>query len=173
MTGEIEIIHGVQSLLTNQPARAAAIFAARYLVFLFVPLLAALGYGRKRLAWRKTAYDAAWSALVAMIAANAIGTLIGRVRPYVVSTDILQLIPPPLTTHAFPSGHASVAFACAAAVTLGHPALGLVALLLAVGVAFGRVAVGVHYPSDVFAGALLGMACAVVVRFVGMKFSKR
>ncbi len=172
MTGEIEIIHGIQSLLVNDAAKNTAIFAARFLVFLFVPLLAVLGYGKKRLAWRRTAYDAAWSALAAMLTANGLGLLIGRMRPYLASADIVQMIPTPLTIHSFPSVHTSVAFAAAAAVTLGHPELGLVALVIAAGVGFGRIAVGVHYPSDVIAGAILGIVCALLVREIRRRFTK-
>lgn len=172
MTGEIQIIQGVQSLLVNDAAKNAAVFAARYLVFLFVPLLAVLGYGKKRLAWRRTAYDAAWAALTAMLAADLIGLIVRRIRPYLVSTDVLQLIPAPLTIHSFPSVHTSVAFAAAAAVTLGHPELGLLALVIAAGVGFGRIAVGVHYPSDVIAGAMLGIMCALLVREIRRRFTK-
>ena len=173
MTGEIEIIHGVQSMLSSDVAKQGAVFAARYLVFLFVPLLGVLGYGRKRLAWRRTAYDAATAALVVMVVANLIGMIIDRDRPYVASTDIVQLIPAPLTAHSFPSGHTSVAFACAAAIVLGHPALGLLAMVMAAIVGLGRVAVGVHYPSDIIAGALLGILCAIIVHFIRLRISKR
>lgn len=166
MTGEIEIIHGIQSLLTDGWGKSLAVFASRYLVFVFVLICAALGYGKKRLHWRRTAYDAAWAALLAMVLANTIGWIINRPRPYLASTDVLQLIPSPLTAHSFPSGHTAVAFAAAAAITLGAPEIGLVALVLAAGVGIGRVAVGVHYPSDVFAGALLGIACAYAIRYV-------
>ncbi|HVM90834.1 MAG TPA: phosphatase PAP2 family protein [Verrucomicrobiae bacterium] len=165
MTGELEIIHGIQSLLGADWGRDLAVFASRYLVFVFVLMAAALGYGKKRLAWRRTAYDAAWAALLAMVIANAIGWLVQRPRPYIVSSDILQLIPPPLTSASFPSGHTSVAFAAAAAITLGAPEIGVPALVLATLVGLGRVAVGVHYPTDVFAGAMLGILCAYAVRF--------
>jgi len=166
MTGELEIIHGVQSLLTTDQARGLAVFASRYLVFVFVLICAALGYGKKRLHWRRTAYDAAWAALLAIVIANFIGLLIFRERPYLVSPEILQLIPPPLTTHSFPSGHTAVSFAAAAAITLGAPEIGLGAIILAVGVGLGRVAVGVHYPTDILAGAILGILCAYAVRYL-------
>lgn len=166
MTGELEIIHGMQSLLTTDWSRWLVVFASRWLVFLFVPLIAGLGYIRKRFPLRQAITDAGWSALLALFAANILGQLVGRLRPFEVSAEILRLIPPPLTAHAFPSGHTSVAFACAAALTLGSPSWGMVALVLATGVAFGRVFAGVHYPSDVVAGAVLGILCAIVIRWI-------
>jgi undecaprenyl-diphosphatase len=167
MTGELEIIHGIQSLLVNNALKSWAIFASRYLVFVFVLIAAALGYGKKRLTWRRTAYDAAWAALLAMVLANIIGWIVNRPRPYVAAPDIVQqLIPAPLTMASFPSGHTAVAFAAAAAITLGAPEIGLIGIPLAAMVGLGRVAVGVHYPSDIFAGALLGIFSAYLVRFL-------
>ncbi|MCC6563733.1 phosphatase PAP2 family protein, partial [Candidatus Uhrbacteria bacterium] len=60
----------------------------------------------------------------------------------------------------------SVAFAWAAALTYGRPGWGLVALVAAAAVGLGRVFVGVHYPSDVIAGAVLGILCASIVRLI-------
>ncbi len=166
MTGELEIIHGMQSLLVTDWSRGMAVFASRYLVFMFVPLIAGLGYIRKRFPLRQAITDAGWSALLALFAANILGQLVGRLRPYEASVEILRLIPPPLTAHAFPSGHTSVAFACAAALTLGSPAWGMAALVLATAVGFCRVFAGVHYPSDVVAGAVLGILCAIIIRWI-------
>ncbi|MEK7473759.1 MAG: phosphatase PAP2 family protein [Patescibacteria group bacterium] len=166
MTGELEIIHGMQSLLVTDWSRGAVVFASRYLVFLFVPLIAGLGYIRKRFPLRQAVTDAGWSALLALFTTNILGQLVGRFRPYEASSEIMRLIPSPLTVHAFPSGHTAVAFACAAALTLGSPAWGMVALVLATGVGVGRVFAGVHYPSDVVAGAVLGILCAIVIRWM-------
>lgn len=165
MTGELGIIQAVQTLFVSDDARNVAVFAARYLVFVFVFICAALGYGKKRLHWRRTAYDAAWAALLAIVVVNSIGFMVYRARPYLASTEIIQMIPAPLTNHSFPSGHTAVSFAAAAAITLGAPEIGLFALVLAALVGFGRVAVGVHYPSDIFVGALVGMVCAIIVRY--------
>ncbi len=167
MTGELEIIHGMQSLLVDENLRNLAIFASRYLVFLFIPLIAGLGYVRKKqVPLKLSLYDAGWSALAALVVANTLGQMIGRLRPYEVSAEIVRLIPPPLTAHAFPSGHTAVAFACAAALTYGRPGWGLIAMIAAACVGLGRVFVGVHYPSDIVAGAVLGIVCASIVRLI-------
>jgi undecaprenyl-diphosphatase len=92
---------------------------------------------------------------------TAIKPIVGRRRP-----DLPGL--PPLTGTptglSFPSAHASTAFAGALAYSrLGLPAAPLYAL--AVGLALSRLYLGVHYPSDVVAGAVLGTVLAV--RFAG------
>src|SRR5262249_21170185 len=57
---------------------------------------------------------------------------------------------PALTTSSFPSGHAATSFACAATLAAFVPRSGQIVLfVLAAGIAFSRVYVGVHYPLDV------------------------
>jgi membrane-associated phospholipid phosphatase len=63
----------------------------------------------------------------------------------------------------FPSGHAATAFAFASAVGRHLPGLAVPLGLLAGGVAYSRVHVGVHYPGDVVAGAILGAGHAALV----------
>jgi len=64
---------------------------------------------------------------------------------------------------AMPSGHALVAFACAATLASIAPRLAIPLYLLATGIALSRVVVGVHYPADVLVGAVLGLALAWAV----------
>lgn len=69
---------------------------------------------------------------------------------------------PPLSSVAsklsFPSAHATSSFAAATAVTRVEPRAAVPALALATLIAYGRPYLGVHYPSDVLAGAALGTA---------------
>ncbi|AXI79959.1 phosphatase PAP2 family protein [Peterkaempfera bronchialis] len=61
----------------------------------------------------------------------------------------------------FPSNHTVISFAAAAALLLVHRRLGAVAVLAALAMGASRVWIGVHYPHDVLAGALLGVAVAI------------
>ncbi|MFO0763204.1 MAG: phosphatase PAP2 family protein [Byssovorax sp.] len=82
--------------------------------------------------------------------------LTGRVRP----SDALAWCTPLAGSSpggpSFPSGHAAGIFTFATFIALRAPRYGLPALILAVLIAASRCVLGVHYPSDVLAGALLG-----------------
>ena len=67
----------------------------------------------------------------------------------------------------FPSDHATAAFAIAFAILFFDATAGWIFVAAAVVIAAGRVFVGGHYPTDVLAGALLGIASAVFVVRVG------
>jgi len=72
------------------------------------------------------------------------------------------LIRMPIETPSFPSAHATIAFAFST-MFMGDAVLFLCAITLANIVALGRVAVGVHYFSDIIAGALVGLSVGMIV----------
>ena len=71
------------------------------------------------------------------------------------SAAALHPVPAPLvelpSTYSFPSGHATVSFACATVLALAVPRLRVPLFALAALISFSRVYVGVHYPFDVLA----------------------
>ncbi len=111
--------------------------------------------------------ESSWLAVLHMLAVGAAGTLLyrsikGRTlrpRPFEVNQAI-ALGMAPLDRFSFPSGHTlhAVAFTC---VALGHyPALVWLLVPFALMVAASRVVLGLHYPSDVLAGAAIGATIA-------------
>jgi membrane-associated phospholipid phosphatase len=94
------------------------------------------------------------------IALNYVVKLIVR-RP----RPVLEGLPPlggAPSSLSFPSAHATSSFAMATAMTRVEP-LGALAFLLALALSLGRPYLGMHYPSDVLAGALLGVALGLLV----------
>jgi len=85
-----------------------------------------------------------------------------RPRPFEAIAGVNLLVAPP-GSFSFPSGHATAAFACGLVLTRKTPILSWPVLILAGAMAFSRVYVGVHYPLDVLAGSILGVACAILV----------
>ena len=96
------------------------------------------------------------------LTATLLKTLIPRHRP-----RVHQLVPGP-KDHSFPSGHAATSFAGATVLAFFAPRLRVPLYVLAAGIAFSRVYVGVHWPLDVIAGALLGFLVArALLRLAG------
>lgn len=100
------------------------------------------------------------AALVALGIGQLIGGAIDRARPYEVMTDVHVLVSR-TTDFSFPSDHATMAGAVAAGLLLSQRRWGVPAVIAAVAMAFTRVYVGAHYPSDVVAGLALGAGVAV------------
>ncbi|MEG2000955.1 MAG: phosphatase PAP2 family protein [Evtepia sp.] len=88
--------------------------------------------------------------------------LFARTRPCDLNPAITLLIRRP-TDYSFPSGHTMSSFAAATILLLSHKELGMLAMILASLIAFSRLYLYVHHPSDILVGALIGIAIARVV----------
>lgn len=105
--------------------------------------------------------------LAAALANGPAKLLVRRRRPRPGRT----LIGMPRST-SFPSGHSATAFAFATATSREIPAAALALIPLASIVTYSRVHIGVHYPSDVMAGAAIGIGCGLVSRNVGARVGR-
>lgn len=95
--------------------------------------------------------------------------LVDRARPYDMIDGLTSLVKP-LSDPSFPSGHASSTFACLFVVVLMQPKkLGIPALCVSLFMAYSRLHVGVHYPTDVLAGSLIGIGFAALFTAVYIK----
>ena len=109
----------------------------------------------------------ATTALTTNLITSAIKLAVERERPPATVLDPEPLVGVP-TTSSFPSGHASTSFACAYVIARLAPRLTAVVYLLAALIAVSRVYVGVHFPLDILAGAVLGTIVAIaLLRLLG------
>lgn len=138
-------------------ARAAVIAFAVYGIF----LLALSPVITRKPSLMIRAYGAA---LVAFLINVLIGFIRFRPRPFVVHPDIIKLVDVSPLKKSFPSGHTTVAFAIAMTIFFWNKKWGVAALVLATLIGLSRVAVGVHYPSDIIGGAVLGFGIALLIR---------
>lgn len=142
----------------------AAVFAAEYLPYI---LLVVFGYvvwfGRPR----ERRLDRLFFSLFALILSRGIITEVVRViverpRPFA-ALEFAPLIGP-VASYSFPSGHAAVFFAVGMILFYIRRRLGVWFLVLAGLIGIARVFVGVHWPLDIVAGALVGVVSAYLAR---------
>jgi undecaprenyl-diphosphatase len=100
--------------------------------------------------------------LCGLIGNIGLKNIVGRLRPCDVNTSIKLLIARP-TDFSFPSGHAMTSFTPAVLLMFMNKKIGSVALVLASIIAFSRLYLYVHYPSDVIAGVIIGSSLALVL----------
>ena len=153
---------GVEDPLLFYVNASEALFVAT----LAIVFLAARGPASSR---RAAAAAAVLSAGLGLAAAKLISELVDRARPFVADAHGVHLFSAHAADPGFPSDHATAAFAIATALVLRKRGWGVVALVAAAILALGRVALGVHYPSDVLAGAALGAAAALALWFTPLR----
>jgi undecaprenyl-diphosphatase len=129
--------------------------------------LVARGLGHA--AWRRAAVAAALSAGVALAIGKVISEFVERARPFVADPHGVHVFSAHAADPGFPSDHATAAFAIAVAILQRKHGLGIAALLAAVVLSVGRVALGIHFPSDVLAGAALGSIVALALGWPPIK----
>jgi len=150
------------SLLFYVEASEALFIATLAVVFL-------CAHGVKYLAWRRATAAAVLSAGLGLAIAKVISELVDRARPFVADPHGVHLFAAHAPDPGFPSDHATAAFAIAVAIALRKRGWGAFALVAATVLAIGRVALGVHFPSDVLAGAAVGTVSALFLWWVPLR----
>lgn len=136
----------------------------------------ALGLLFLLMGWKKKIWRWRGGMVLLSLAANALvcnlflKPLVNRTRPYyALGYDILI---PPVGDASFPSGHTAASFAAATAIYAMDKKWGIAAYLFAAVMGFSRLYLGVHFPTDVLAGAICGTIMARLTVFAMEQFWK-
>lgn len=90
---------------------------------------------------------------------------INRLRPYInfpnINTKKIGV-----DDYSFPSGHTTAAFSIGISIAITFTSLGLISILLAFLVGISRIYLGVHYPTDVIAGILVGTCSSILIYMI-------
>ena len=123
---------------------------------------------------RRTGLGMGIALLLGLIVCNLIlKPVVGRIRPYDFQEQYNNVVVPllisGLSDFSFPSGHTIASFEAAVVILLNNKKLGIPAMILACLIAFSRLYLYVHYPTDVLFSILLGTAFAFLGNFLAQK----
>ncbi len=153
----VAITHALNALAATHPLWGAlAVGSATYLIW----MLAAVALW---VSWRNRTVLVLLLGSGIVFAINyAIAALWFRARP---SEGITRLISSPHSLKSFPSDHTALSTLFSWIVFAMNPRLGLLMELATLLVGFGRVAVGVHYPTDILGGIIVGSVAYALARY--------
>ena len=122
---------------------------------------------------RWTGMSLSFALILDLICCNIVlKPLVGRIRPFLVNTAVELLTAPPADA-SFPSGHTAASFAAVFALKASGSPLWKPALTVAVVMAFSRLYLYVHWPSDVLGGVLVGAAAGYAGAWAAKKLAAR
>ena len=125
--------------------------------------------------YRKAGISAGLALIFGLVICNMIlKPTVARIRPYDYQEQlgiIINLLIEKEHSLSFPSGHTIASFEAAIAILLRHKKLGTAAMILAILIAFSRMYLYVHYPTDVIASVFLGIGLALLASWIINKVS--
>lgn len=126
---------------------------------------------------RKTALMTGAALVFGLILCNLVlKPSVARIRPYELAEGVKLLVDRP-TDFSFPSGHSAASFEAATVLMIRDKRFGIPALILASVIAFSRMYLYVHYPTDILGGIVVGVLCGIlgylVVGYIWKKAEKK
>lgn len=109
---------------------------------------------------------------ISQIIVQSLKILLSRERPYNM-IEKLNTFGIDLKDYSFPSGHTTASFTIATTLSLNIPELFIIVFLFASIIGISRIYLGVHYPTDVVAGVILGISSSIIVHIFLIDLIKR
>jgi membrane-associated phospholipid phosphatase len=137
------------------------------LVDIGVPVaIGVIAWGQGDRDWARRGFLGGSAVAAAGLLDQVLKNLLCRARPSAAGAGVFftgfPCVPAPYALASFPSGHATTVFALATVLSFWYPRWTAAWLVLAAVVGWSRIALGPHFPSDVVAGAVLGVSVALV-----------
>ena len=168
---EFEILYAIQKLHTPFGDWFMPMVSSLGNVGIFWIMLSAAFLAFKKT--RKCGVLILFSMLLCFIAGNMfLKNWVARPRPCWLEPSVPLLIPMP-EDFSFPSGHTMHGFAAATAIFLHFRKAGVMAFILAAVIAFSRMYLFVHFPTDILAGLIIGTGIALLVYLGAAKMSRK
>lgn len=169
------ILQTINNLTHFSYMSGLAIVLATYLLFFMVLFMLVF------VIWGKTTEDKKLRLKIFMLAvvsgifarfflAEVIRFFYDRPRPFEIINGVNQVITH-TTGGSFPSGHTTFAFAFAGLIYAYYPKLGVFLFILSGLIGLGRVMAGVHYPTDILGGVLIGLFSALFIKNVYIRLA--
>lgn len=122
---------------------------------------------------RKMGLSAGIALLIGVIIGNLIfKNAVGRIRPFEINTEFSILVER-LTDGSFPSGHSLACFEVATAFFINNKKVGIFSFIAATLVAFCRLYLYVHFPTDVLGGIAMGIIFGIVASYIVNKIYEK
>lgn len=168
---ELEILHGIQKLHTDWLDPVMILVSALGNGgLIWIALSVVLAVPKRTRACGLTMMGA--MALSFLIGNLFLKNVIARPRPFVVDGSVTLLIPKP-GEYSFPSGHTLNSVTAAMVIFLYFKKAGIAALVLAGLIAFSRMYLFVHYPTDILGGIILGIMDAMLAYKIAQMIIKK
>ena len=146
----------------------AGIFFAKYFGYFLIGFLVLILLCKFRKYWKTFLFSLLAGVLARMILVSAIRLLWFRQRPFV-SQNFIPLISKSPDEAAFPSGHTAFFFAIATIIFYKNKKIGILFYIGSFLISLARIFTGVHWPLDILAGIIIGIAAAVFAKKVLFK----
>lgn len=143
------------------------IFLAKYFEYFLIAFLLLFLLLRFRKYWKMVVLSFVSAVLARLVIVNIIRWIWIRPRPFVENT--VNLLLNYADKPSFPSGHAAFYFAIATVVFYKDQFIGTLFFVATILICLARIFVGVHWPSDILVGALIGILCGWVIKEIFKK----
>lgn len=160
MEWEFTVLNQIQQMRTDflDKLMPCITFLGQWSILWIVIAILCLAFRQKR----KLGISLAFNIVINLIVCNLIfKRIVQRLRPYILNESFHLIIPPERDFFSFPSGHSMFAFGAATIIFIYNKKVGIFAYFLAAMIAFSRLYLYMHFPTDVMIGSAMGILFAM------------